>query len=181
MSGCAFSISSNNTTEYGLRLTASVIVHLRHNPHTLEVHQLIGLQHDVLDIRSCQYASWHFHRQTEYSAKAFANSVLPTPVVPKNKNVPIGFCGFCRPALERLTASLTATIASSCPTTRLCNSSSSLVTFHVQLESFWLQEFLSILPPHPQYLHKSLLLLLRQFLVVRLVAFEIFLVLLLLL
>ena len=53
-----------------------------------------------------------------YSARAFASSVLPTPVVPRKMNEAIGRFGSCSPARERLTASLTALIASSCPITR---------------------------------------------------------------
>ena len=41
------------------------------------------------------------------SARAFASSVLPTPVGPKNKNEPIGLLGSCIPALERIMASVT--------------------------------------------------------------------------
>ena len=58
------------------------------------------------------------------SANAFASSVLPTPVGPKNKNEPIGFVGSLIPALERIMASVTFVTPSSCPMTRLCNSSS---------------------------------------------------------
>ena len=52
-------------------------------------------------------------------AKAFANSVLPTPVGPKKIKLPIGRFGSDKPALERLIASETDLIASSCPITRL--------------------------------------------------------------
>ena len=65
----------------------------------------------------------------KYSANAFANSVLPTPVVPKNMKEPIGFLGSCNPALLLLIASETAVMASSCPITRLCNSSSNCNNF----------------------------------------------------
>ena len=40
------------------------------------------------------------------SAKALANSVLPTPVGPKKRKEPIGRFGFFRPALALLIASL---------------------------------------------------------------------------
>ena len=53
------------------------------------------------------------------SAKAFASSVLPTPVGPRNKNEPIGFLGSLIPALERIIASVTFVTPSSCPITRL--------------------------------------------------------------
>ena len=59
-----------------------------------------------------------------YSASALANSVLPTPVVPRNIKEPIGFLGSFNPARLRRTASATAIIASSWPTTRWCRCSS---------------------------------------------------------
>jgi hypothetical protein len=64
---------------------------------------------------------------------AIADSVLPTPVVPKNKNEPIGFLASCKPARLLLTASLIASMASSCPTTLRCNSSSNLSSFSLSL------------------------------------------------
>ena len=47
------------------------------------------------------------------SAKAFASSVLPTPVGPRNMNEPIGLRLSCIPALERIIASVTLSTASS--------------------------------------------------------------------
>ena len=70
-----------------------------------------------------------FSSSNKNSAKAFANSVFPTPVEPKNKNEPIGFPSSLRPARERRIASETAVIASSCPSTRLCNSLSKFNNF----------------------------------------------------
>ena len=58
------------------------------------------------------------------SASALASSVLPTPVVPRKMKEPIGRLGSCNPARLRRTASDTAAMASSCPITRWCNSSS---------------------------------------------------------
>ena len=52
------------------------------------------------------------------SANALHNSVLPTPVGPKNKNEPLGRLGSDNPARERRMALLTAFNASSCPITR---------------------------------------------------------------
>ena len=46
------------------------------------------------------------------SANAFANSVFPTPVGPKNRNEPIGLRGSLIPALERIIASDTFSTAS---------------------------------------------------------------------
>ena len=54
------------------------------------------------------------------AANAFANSVLPTPVGPKNKKEPIGRFSSLIPLLLRLIARLTALIALSCPITRSC-------------------------------------------------------------
>ena len=70
-----------------------------------------------------------FSSSNRYSANALANSVLPTPVVPKNKKVPIGFFTSCNPARLLRTASLIASIASSWPTTLRCNSSSNFKSF----------------------------------------------------
>ena len=65
----------------------------------------------------------------KYSANALANSVLPTPVVPKKIKEPMGLCGSERPALLLRIASDIAPIASSCPTTRLWSSSSRFSNF----------------------------------------------------
>ena len=46
------------------------------------------------------------------SANALDNSVLPTPVGPKNKNEPIGLLGFLSPTLLLLIAFATASTAS---------------------------------------------------------------------
>ena len=54
-----------------------------------------------------------FSSPKRLAAKARANSVLPTPVGPKNKNEPIGRFGSLRPARARRTALETATTASS--------------------------------------------------------------------
>ena len=62
-------------------------------------------------------------------AKALVNSVLPTPVGPRNRNEPLGRLGSDKPARERRTAFDTATTASSCPTTRLCKKSSMCSNF----------------------------------------------------
>ncbi len=62
-------------------------------------------------------------------AKALVNSVLPTPVGPRNRNDPLGRFGSDNPARERRTALDTATTASSCPTTRLCKNSSICSSF----------------------------------------------------
>ena len=58
------------------------------------------------------------------AANDLVNSVLPTPVGPRNRNEPLGREGSESPARERRIASATALTASSCPTTRLCRASS---------------------------------------------------------
>ena len=63
------------------------------------------------------------------SASARASSVLPTPVGPRNRNVPIGRSGSLRPARERRSALATASTASSWPTTRWCRRSSMWTSF----------------------------------------------------
>ena len=51
-------------------------------------------------------------------ASALQSSVLPTPVGPKNRKDPVGLDGSLSPARLRRMALETATMASSCPTTR---------------------------------------------------------------
>ena len=51
-------------------------------------------------------------------ASAFASSVLPTPVGPAKRKEPVGCVRRLRRAAERSTARLTASAASSWPTTR---------------------------------------------------------------
>ena len=63
------------------------------------------------------------------SASARASSVLPTPVGPRKRNVPIGRSGSCRPARERRRALDTASTASSWPMTRSCRRSSMWTSF----------------------------------------------------
>ena len=63
------------------------------------------------------------------SASARASSVLPTPVGPRNRNVPIGRSGSWRPARERRSALATASTASSWPITRWCRRSSMWTSF----------------------------------------------------
>ena len=62
-----------------------------------------------------------FSSPNKLSANAFDNSVFPTPVGPKNKNEPIGLFGAFKPTLLLLIAFATASTASFCPITLLCN------------------------------------------------------------
>ena len=54
-----------------------------------------------------------FSSSNRASESAFASSVLPTPVGPRNRKEPIGFFGSAIPARERRIASLTTVTASS--------------------------------------------------------------------
>ena len=71
----------------------------------------------------------------KYAAKALANSVFPTPVVPMKIKEPMGLLGSCSPARLRRMASDNAVIASSWPMTRLCSSSSRRNNFPSSLSS----------------------------------------------
>ena len=60
------------------------------------------------------------------SARALVSSVLPTPVGPRNRKLPMGRAGSCSPARALRTASDTAASASSWPTTRRAQEASSI-------------------------------------------------------
>src|SRR5690554_8212188 len=62
-------------------------------------------------------------------ANALHNSVLPTPVGPRNRNEPLGRLGSEKADRIRFTALDTAVIAGSCPTTWLCTIGSMLHIF----------------------------------------------------
>ena len=62
------------------------------------------------------------------SARALANSVLPTPVGPEKIKLPIGLFGDFKPTLARLIALEIDTTASLCPITRLCRISSNFIS-----------------------------------------------------
>ena len=53
------------------------------------------------------------------SARAFASSVLPTPVGPEKIKLPIGLFGDFNPTLARLIDFASEVTASDCPITRL--------------------------------------------------------------
>jgi hypothetical protein len=63
-----------------------------------------------------------FSSSNRSAASAFASSVLPTPVGPRNRNDDPRVRD-ASPARDRSTASATASTAASWPTTRLCSSS----------------------------------------------------------
>ena len=72
-----------------------------------------------------------FSSSNRHSARAFASSVLPTPVGPRKKKLPIGRLGSERPARLRRTAAATALTASSWPTTRLWSSASRFLSLSI--------------------------------------------------
>jgi hypothetical protein len=63
------------------------------------------------------------------SARARANSVLPTPVGPRKMKLPMGFFGSFKPVRLRRMAWAIAWIASFWPITLLCSSSSMWTSF----------------------------------------------------
>ena len=89
-SGCAFSISSSNTMEYGLLRTASVSCPPSSYPTypggaPTKRLTLCFSWYSLMSIRVMAFSSLN-----KNSARALANSVFPTPVVPRNINDPIG-------------------------------------------------------------------------------------------
>ena len=120
-SGCAFSISSKSTTEYGFLLTASVSwppssyptypggAPIRRLTENFSIYSLISSRTILLS------------SSNKASAKLFASSVLPTPVGPRNRKEPIGLFGSLMPAFDLWMASQTFVTPSSWPITRSCN------------------------------------------------------------
>ena len=78
------------------------------------------------------------------SARAFASSVLPTPVVPRKMNVPEGFLSSLRPSLPRRIALEIAVTASSWPMTLFWSSDSRLFNLSASLSVI----FLTGIPVH---------------------------------
>ena len=100
-SGCAFSISSSSTTEYGLRFTFSVSwppsswpTYPGGEPISL-VTECFSMYSDM----SKRISAWSLPKRKFASARA--SSVLPTPVGPRNTKLPTGRFGFLSPARER--------------------------------------------------------------------------------
>ena len=83
------------------------------------------------------------------SAKVLPSSVLPTPVGPKNKNVPIGLLGSLSPERDKRIAFAIFVTASSCPITRLCITCSIPINF---LDSSSIRRFTGI-PVHLATIH----------------------------
>ncbi len=134
-SGWAFSISSKSTTEYGFLRTASVNwppssypTYPGGAPTSLET-LCFSIYSDISILISAS-SSLNIN-----SASDFASSVLPTPVGPKNKKVPIGRFGSFKPERARRIASETVSTASSWPIRRLCKISSILISFCFSLST----------------------------------------------
>ena len=112
-SECAFSISSNNTTVYPRRRTASVSCPPSSYPTypggapTKRDTECFSV-YSPMSIRTMARSS-----SNRNSATALANSVLPTPVGPRKRNEPIGRRGSDNPARLRRIAFDTADTASS--------------------------------------------------------------------
>jgi len=112
-SGCAFSISSNNTTEYGFLLTISVSC-----PPSSYPTYPGGAPINLLTSNFSIYSDMsnlinEFSDPNITSARDLASSVLPTPVVPRNINDPTGLLGSFNPSLPLLIAFATAVTGSS--------------------------------------------------------------------
>ena len=117
-SGCAFSISSNSTMEYGERRTASVNcppssypTYPGGAPTSLDTENF-SMYSDI-SIRTILDSS-----SNSCCANALATSVLPTPVGPRNMKEPNGRFSSWIFAFERMIASDTRRKASGCPITR---------------------------------------------------------------
>ena len=99
MSGCAFSISSSSSTQYGCLVTPSVSRPPWSNRHSPEARRSGGSPHGAPCIRTCRSAGARRRRQASWRA----TSVLPTPVGPENRKEPIGLRG-AEPAARHLDA-----------------------------------------------------------------------------
>ena len=117
ISGCAFSISSNNTTQYGLLRTLSVSIPPSSYP-TYPAGAPISLDTECFSENS---DISNLIRAFSSPNKAFASSlqhfVFPTPLVPRKTNEPIGLWPSDKPVLPLLTAFAIALIALSWPIT----------------------------------------------------------------
>ena len=125
-SGWAFSISSNRTTWNGRLRTASVSPPPSPYP-TYPGGAPISLETVCRSCNSDMSIRTMFSSSSKRnSASAFASSVFPTPVGPRNMKLPMGRPGSESPARALRTASASAPIAVSWPITRSCKRSSIL-------------------------------------------------------
>ena len=111
---CAFSISSNKTTEYGDFSNASVSTPPSSYP-TYPAGAPISL--DTVCASEYSLISNLKSFILIISAIVFASSVFPTPDGPTNKNTPIGLFSSPRPDLDIWIHSVTFWMASSWPNT----------------------------------------------------------------
>ena len=114
--GWAFSISSNSTTLNGCRDTSRVSspsgCQRSPNSRAIEPGDCISLMSKRISRSALP---------NRYSARAFAVSVLPTPVGPTNRKVASGRSGSLRPCCIRVTTSAAAALAAPWPTIRCWN------------------------------------------------------------
>src|SRR5438105_2676142 len=100
-SGCAFSISSSSTTEYGARFTRSVSWPPSSYP-TYPGGEPMSLLTECFSMNSLMSKRISdFSLPNRKCASVRATSVLPTSVGPRNRNDPIGREGDFSPASER--------------------------------------------------------------------------------
>ena len=119
-SGCAFSISSKSTTLLGLCLTASVNCPPSSYP-TYPGGEPVKRLAAIFSIYSDISSLIRYLVSPQYCfANCLVSSVLPTPVGPTNRKDPIGLFGSLIPALLRLIAFTTPSMALSCPMIALC-------------------------------------------------------------
>ena len=118
MSGCAFSISSSNTTQYGFLRTFSLSCPPSSYP-TYPGGAPISLDTENFSMYSLMSILTILSLESnKYSARHLASSVLPTPVGPKNRKDPIGLSGSFSPARLLWIALTIVSMASSCPMMR---------------------------------------------------------------
>ena len=105
-SGAAFSISSSSTTLNGCFITCAVRLIGSRAPSAINRETSSARTYSFMSIRIIRPSPPKYT-----SARAFESSVLPTPVGPRNRNVPIGRFWLRTPARARRSASLTTLTA----------------------------------------------------------------------
>ena len=130
MSGCAFSISSSSTTEYGCLRTFS----LSWPPPSSKPTYPGGAPIKRLTLCFSMYSLMSIRTSESSLPKSslqstFASSVLPTPVGPRNKKLPIGRLLLRMPARLRRMDFTIASTAWSWPITRCLISSPRWMSF----------------------------------------------------
>ena len=114
MSGCAFSTSSSRITLCGALITASV----SRPPDSCPTYPGgAPISRDAVCFSMYSLMSKRCSGTPSAAASRRASSVLPTPLGPTNRNDPIGCSGSRMPAMSRLTARITCSMAGSWPNT----------------------------------------------------------------